>query len=322
MNCDIIEKAICKRVAIYKAIGMLPPIETKDLWEENKYTKQNQNNLKPDEKDNCVTTNETKNESMRKDLKDITNQKSGIYKIVNKINGKYYIGSSLDLIRRKRTHCNELTKNIHKNYNLQKDYNKHGKNNFEFIILRKVPMSCLLILEQCFLSIHKNNPLCYNIRFNVFDMPYTGGKSLSEEHRKKLSVSHFGKKLSDDHRKKIGESNLGKKRTTQTKTKISIANKGRKLTKDQIEKMSKSRKGKYLGPKNPWYGKGHLQTGELNPSFDHTLYKWFNEDTNNIEICHRYTLTKKYNLSPSHVHRVINGKRKSHKGWTLVGVIN
>ena len=72
MNYDIIEKAICKRVAIYKAIDMLPPTETKDLWEENKYTKQNQNNLKLEEKDSCVTMNETKNDSMNSDLKDTT----------------------------------------------------------------------------------------------------------------------------------------------------------------------------------------------------------------------------------------------------------
>lgn len=75
MNYDIIEKAICKRVAIYKAIGMLPPTETKDLWEENKCTKQNQNNLRLEEKDSCVIMNETKNDSMKKDWRDITDPK-------------------------------------------------------------------------------------------------------------------------------------------------------------------------------------------------------------------------------------------------------
>ena len=75
MNCDIIEKAICKQVAIYKAIGMLPPIETKDIWAENNYIKQNQNNLKLDEKDNYVTMNEIKKDSMIKDWRDITDPK-------------------------------------------------------------------------------------------------------------------------------------------------------------------------------------------------------------------------------------------------------
>lgn len=268
------------------------------------------------------TMNKIKKKNEKENLNNIMQIKSGIYKIINKVNGKYYVGSSVDLERRKRTHFNQLAKNIHKNYNLQKDYNEYGNTNFEFIVLRKALMSCLLILEQSFLSTHKNNPLCYNIKFNVFDMPYTSGKPLSIKHKEKLSISHLGKKLSDDHRKKIGESHLGKKRTVQTRSRISIANKGRKLTKEWKDKISKSNKGKRLGLKNPWYGKGHLQTGELNPSFDHTLYKWFNKDTNNIEICHRYTLIKKYNLSQSHIQQVIKGKRKSHKGWTLVGLFN
>lgn len=76
INNDIIQKAVCKSVAIYKAIAMLPPPEIKDLWAENNYTKQNQNNSKQDEKDNCVTTNEIKSVSTKNDLNDITKRKS------------------------------------------------------------------------------------------------------------------------------------------------------------------------------------------------------------------------------------------------------
>ena len=74
INNDIIEKATIKRVAIYKAIGMLPPITTKDLWEEK-------NSIEP--KMNCENKNvseindtmkDTKMSSMPKDWKGITNK--------------------------------------------------------------------------------------------------------------------------------------------------------------------------------------------------------------------------------------------------------
>jgi hypothetical protein len=42
---------------------------------------------------------------------------SGIYKIINKINNKYYVGSSK-----------------HINPHLQNAWNKYGQNNFDFVI--------------------------------------------------------------------------------------------------------------------------------------------------------------------------------------------
>jgi hypothetical protein len=75
INSDIIEKATIKRVAIYKAIGMLPPITTKDLWEEK-------NSIEP--KMNCENKNvseindtmkDTKMSSTQNDWRDITNPK-------------------------------------------------------------------------------------------------------------------------------------------------------------------------------------------------------------------------------------------------------
>jgi len=75
INNDIIEKATIKRVAIYKAIGMLPLITTKDLWEEK-------NSIEP--KMNCENKNvseindtmkDTKMPSMPNDWRDITDPK-------------------------------------------------------------------------------------------------------------------------------------------------------------------------------------------------------------------------------------------------------
>ena len=61
---------------------------------------------------------------------------------------------------------------------------------------------------------------------------YRKGKSLSEEHKKKLSEAHKGKQFSEEHKKKLSEAGkgnknaLGCKRSEETKKKLSEAGKG------------------------------------------------------------------------------------------------
>ena len=58
--------------------------------------------------------------------------KGYIYFIINKINGKRYIGQTINLKRRKNTHFNNLKNNTHPNYKLQQDWNTWGEENFSF----------------------------------------------------------------------------------------------------------------------------------------------------------------------------------------------
>ena len=94
INQTIIEKVAIKSVAIYKAITMLPPPEIKDLWAENNYTKQTQNDLKLDAKDNCATMKKTKTESTPVDWQDITKRKPlYLYLMIktHRLTGKKYL---------------------------------------------------------------------------------------------------------------------------------------------------------------------------------------------------------------------------------------
>ena len=138
VNNDIIEKAICKRVAIYKAIGMLPPIETKDLWEENKYTKPNQNNLKLEEKDSCVTMNEIKNNSMKNDWRDITDPK-----LRKKAYEKAWYESNKDKRKIKMKEWYEVNKDDVKErtksyYNDNKDLRKSQMKSYQIVNKNKI----------------------------------------------------------------------------------------------------------------------------------------------------------------------------------------
>lgn len=58
-----------------------------------------------------------------------------IYKILNNINNKFYIGSTNNYKRRWYQHKYKLKNNKHCNIYLQHAWNKYGKDNFEFIIL-------------------------------------------------------------------------------------------------------------------------------------------------------------------------------------------
>ena len=62
--------------------------------------------------------------------------KSGIYEIKNKINGKVYIGKASNIKKRWNHHIEKLESNSHHNKKLQEDFNKYGLNNFEFSIVK------------------------------------------------------------------------------------------------------------------------------------------------------------------------------------------
>lgn len=67
--------------------------------------------------------------------------RSGIYRIDNIINGKCYIGSSIDLDRRRKEHAYSLSNNSHGNKHLQNAYNKYGRESFKFTIIELLEMS-------------------------------------------------------------------------------------------------------------------------------------------------------------------------------------
>lgn len=55
-----------------------------------------------------------------------------IYSIVNKIDGQRYVGQTIDIERRKRTHFSKLKNNTHPNYLLQEAWNTWGEESFIF----------------------------------------------------------------------------------------------------------------------------------------------------------------------------------------------
>ena len=79
---------------------------------------------------------------------------SGIYCIINILNNKKYIGSTLNFRIRLRRHYYTLRNNKHHNIHLQHAYNKYGINCFVFKILETCEpiQETLMIIEQKYLD--------------------------------------------------------------------------------------------------------------------------------------------------------------------------
>ena len=79
---------------------------------------------------------------------------SGIYAIRNEINGKRYIGSSVNVGKRLYEHKRTLRKGKHHNRYLQRSFNKYGMGRFVFEIFEYVlpEKTCLEAREQHFLD--------------------------------------------------------------------------------------------------------------------------------------------------------------------------
>jgi group I intron endonuclease len=107
----------------------------------------------------------------------------GIYKVTNKITGKFYIGSSKDINKRWYDHRNELSKNKHCNMKLQNAWNYYGADAFEFTMIENTTEEDLLIRELFYLDMFK--PYLRDIGYNIVNIA-GGGDSFTHHPNKEL----------------------------------------------------------------------------------------------------------------------------------------
>lgn len=90
---------------------------------------------------------------------------AGIYRILNIVNNKFYIGSAFNFDNRFRTHKSKLKSNKHENEHLQRSYNKYGHDSFIFEILEIVDeVTIIYDIEKEYLDKYfDNNTICYNM---------------------------------------------------------------------------------------------------------------------------------------------------------------
>lgn len=124
---------------------------------------------------------------------------SGIYQIINKVNGKSYIGSSIRLNKRWKRHLTDLKCNVHHSLALQRAFHKYGSDNFEFNVLENCEEVLLLEREQYYLDNLKPEYNICNTAGNCL------GVKQSEEtkEKRKLSNSKYWDSIGRKHKDKL-----------------------------------------------------------------------------------------------------------------------
>jgi len=165
--------------------------------------------------------------------------KSGIYKIVNSIDGKIYVGSAVHLSRRFNNHKSDLNLNKHDNQYLQNAWNKYWSVSFKFEVLEYCEKEKLIEREQYWIDTLN----C--VRPNGYNLNPTAGSNLgmvwSNEFKAKVSKALKGRKLTEEHKAKKFKYEVGHKPTKETCLKISNALKGKKFSGEHRANLSIAR---------------------------------------------------------------------------------
>ena len=154
-----------------------------------------------------------------------------IYKIINKINGKIYVGKTTTSIKQRMA--------SHKRADtvIGKAIRKHGWENFSVEVLEECDTNEQINEREKFwiVTLNCKTPNGYN-RSDGGDG--ATGCSCSDETRAKLSAASKGRKKTPEHCSKIAAAERGKKQTPEAKAKIAVAHVGKSLTTETKAKLS------------------------------------------------------------------------------------
>ena len=158
----------------------------------------------------------------------------GIYKIINVLNNKFYVGSAVDFTARKRRHWWALRSQRHANRHLQSAWNKYGEAAFVFVVVEELELGVdILAAETVWLKEHVGKEYCYNSGLRS-GAPWRGGNK--EDH------PNYGKQLSEETKQLIRDA-----RHTQDDPRVGTTH--TEATKQVI------REKKLANPTRAWLGK-------------------------------------------------------------------
>lgn len=134
---------------------------------------------------------------------------TGIYRYINRQNGKSYVGQSLDLKHRHNEHLSSLRRGADGCVLLQRAWDKYGEDNFTYEII------CL----------------CQPEELDALEIKY---------------VKEFNSYLDGYNCNEGGAGNSGFNHSDITKAKISKASRGRQVTTETLRRMSAAQKGRKI----------------------------------------------------------------------------
>lgn len=198
---------------------------------------------------------------------------TGIYEIINNIDGKVYIGQTINYRQRRKHHLTDLRNGKHFNEHLQRAFNKYGEENFSMHLIERCEENELDREEIRIIKAKQATNPKYG--YNLMN----GGQTyrrFTDKVKEKMSNTRKGMKFSKIHRQRIGDSHRGKK-----------------ISRESVEKGKRTKFNK----KSQW--------GERNPNA-----KISNDTAKQIviDLLHGYSVKEVANRHNATIHTVYNIK--------------
>jgi group I intron endonuclease len=229
----------------------------------------------------------------------------GIYKIINVVNNKFYVGSAVSFSRRRARHFSELRNGRHNNGRLQNAWNKYGESAFIFVVVEELTEGAnLLAAENVWLKEHVGKEYCYNIGVDA-TAPHLG---MSGE----LSPT-WGHKHTDEAKAKIAAAAAARVQTEEEKVKRRKSMRGHHVAASTKAKISAT----LSGEGNFWFGKKRPDHGaKVSRAVVAT-----SPDGRTLEYPSIQALREAADMSPPTVNRALKSgtplKRGPYKGWAF-----
>jgi group I intron endonuclease len=230
-----------------------------------------------------------------------------IYKIINVINNKFYVGSAVNFEKRKARHLWRLRRGDHANKYLQAAWAKYGEQAFVFAVVQEVADSeDLLAAENVWLYEHVGKDYCYNLGTDA-TAPTRGwsaeknpmwGKTFShtEDAKSRIRAASKARVQSEEEKAKRRQTMRGHSVSTSTRAKISAT---------------------LSGEGNFWYGKKRPNHGaKVSKAVVVT-----DPSGNSKEYASISVLREEMKLKPPTVNRALKSGqplvRGPYKGWSF-----
>ena len=193
---------------------------------------------------------------------------SGVYQIRNQVNGKMYIGCTVNFRWSLLKHLRDLRFGHHHSQKLQRAWWKYGEGAFIVEILDVCPdLTQLLKKEQEWLD--KTQAYEKNIGYNICrEARNRLGVACSLETRSRISAALRGRKVAPDvlaamrlrpgrkqseiTKQKIRLTSMGRRHTPESKAKIGAIHRGKIVSEETRQKISQANQGMQT-----WLGRNH-----------------------------------------------------------------
>lgn len=217
-----------------------------------------------------------------------------IYLLQNKNNSKLYVGQTNNLKRRFSRHKYEAITKFNKNI-LYQSIRKHGFDNFELIELEQHTKETIDEAEIFWIEFFQSNKKEFGYNLTK------GGKLATKTVNIRTKVSPMlGKKHSPETKKKMSEQRKGANNSFYGKTHTIIAK----------QKMSQNPNRKYIGAKNPFFGKHFIGSANASAKLTEEIVLKVREQFKNGMTF--VELSKIHNVSESTISRLIRRINWNH----------